>query len=53
VRAAATRLVGNRADSNSDYGIDAVAGVTDGGGNIASGNGSSQQCRNVVCAPSP
>jgi parallel beta-helix repeat protein len=53
VRSAATRLVGNRADTNIDFGIDAVAGVTDGGGNTASGNGNSQQCRNVVCAPSP
>jgi parallel beta-helix repeat protein len=53
VRSPATRLVGNRADANSDFGIDAVAGVTDGGGNTASGNRNSQQCRNVVCAPSP
>jgi parallel beta-helix repeat protein len=53
VRAPATRLVDNRADNNIDFGIDAVAGVTDGGGNTASGNGGSQQCRNVVCGPSP
>jgi hypothetical protein len=53
VRAAATRLVGNRADSNGGFGINAVAGVTDGGGNTASGNDEATQCRNVVCAPSP
>jgi parallel beta-helix repeat protein len=53
VRAPATRLVDNRADNNIDFGIDAVAGVTDGGGNTASGNGNAQQCRNVVCGPSP
>jgi hypothetical protein len=45
--------VGNRADNNIDFGIDAIAGVTDGGGNTASGNGGAQQCRNVVCGPSP
>jgi hypothetical protein len=53
VRAPATRLVGNRADSNLGFGINAVAGVTDGGGNTASGNDEAAQCRNVVCAPSP
>jgi hypothetical protein len=43
----------NRADDNGDFGIDAVAGVTDGGGNTASGNGNALQCRNVFCAASP
>jgi hypothetical protein len=29
--------------------IDAAAGVTDLGGNVASGNGNPLQCRNVFC----
>lgn len=49
VRAPATRLVGNDAHDNVDLGIDAVPGVTDGGGNTATGNGNAQQCRNVSC----
>jgi hypothetical protein len=44
-----TTLRNNRADDNGDFGIDAVAGVTDGGGNTASGNGNPLQCRNVFC----
>jgi hypothetical protein len=34
---------------NGDLGIEAVAGVSDGGGNRAFGNGNSLQCLNVVC----
>jgi parallel beta-helix repeat protein len=39
----------NTANNNVDYGIEAVVGVTDGGGNTASGNGNAAQCLNVVC----
>lgn len=35
--------------ANGDFGIDAVAGVTDGGGNFAVGNGNPLQCNNVLC----
>jgi hypothetical protein len=48
VAASSTRLTGNRADDNGDFGIDAVTGVADGGGNTASGNGAGQ-CSNVFC----
>jgi parallel beta-helix repeat protein len=53
VRAPRATLIGNRATGNGDFRIDAVVGVTDGGGNTASGNGNPQQCRNVACAPAP
>lgn len=36
---------------NRLLGINAVAGVTDLGGNRAHGNGDPLQCRNVFCAP--
>ena len=39
----------NRADHNADLGIEAVPGVTDGGGNRARGNGNPLQCLVVVC----
>lgn len=42
-------LSGNRADNNGDLGIEAVAGVIDGGGNRAFGNGNPLQCLHVVC----
>ena len=48
---AATRLDRNRADNNGDFGIEAVPGVTDLGGNLASGNGNPLQCQNVFCLP--
>jgi parallel beta-helix repeat protein len=44
-----TRLTRNRAVRNADLGIEAVFGVTDGGGNRASGNGNPLQCTNVFC----
>jgi hypothetical protein len=44
-----TRIVGNTANDNDDLGIEAVAGVTDGGGNSASGNGNPAQCLNISC----
>ena len=49
VRNSTTKLRDNRADDNEDFGIDAVAGVIDLGGNTASGNGNPLQCRNVFC----
>lgn len=42
-------IADNTANENGDLGIEAVAGVTDGGGNRASGNGDPRQCVNVVC----
>jgi parallel beta-helix repeat protein len=39
----------NTANFNSDLGIEAVPGVTDGGGNKARGNGNPAQCVNVRC----
>lgn len=44
------RLRGNGARDNGDFGIDAAPGVTDLGGNFASGNGNPLQCRNVFCS---
>jgi Periplasmic copper-binding protein (NosD) len=49
IRSLVTKLTGNRAVRNGDLGIEAVAGVTDGGGNRASGNGNARQCVNVTC----
>ena len=46
---AATTLRGNVALRNDDLGIEAVAGVTDGGGNHAAANGNPAQCTNVAC----
>jgi parallel beta-helix repeat protein len=44
-----TTLARNRAVANGDLGIEAVAGVGDGGGNRASGNGNRLQCLNIAC----
>lgn len=44
-----TILIRNRAFGNGDLGIEAVAGVIDGGGNRAWNNGNPLQCFNVVC----
>jgi parallel beta-helix repeat protein len=44
-----TKLTLNEARRNGDLGIEAVRGVTDGGGNRASGNGDPRQCVNVTC----
>jgi parallel beta-helix repeat protein len=46
---AATTLTRNLAFRNGDLGLEAVAGVTDGGGNHAAANGNPAQCTNVVC----
>ena len=48
-RAPAATLTRNRSSDNRDLGIEAAAGVGDGGGNRASGNGNSLQCTNVRC----
>ncbi|MEU6724807.1 right-handed parallel beta-helix repeat-containing protein [Nonomuraea wenchangensis] len=48
---AATVIRNNRARNNGDYGIEATPGVTDGGGNRASGNGNPAQCLNITCTP--
>jgi parallel beta-helix repeat protein len=42
-------LTRNRALGNGDLGIEAVRGVTDGGGNVARHNGDRRQCTNVAC----
>ena len=42
-------ITGNRATRNGGLGIKAVRGVTDGGGNRASGNGDPRQCVVVAC----
>jgi nitrous oxidase accessory protein NosD len=49
VRRASATLTRNRASHNHDLGITAADGVSDGGGNRASGNGDSRQCLNVRC----
>jgi hypothetical protein len=42
-------LTRNTANDNGDFGVEAAPGVTDGGGNKASGNGNPLQCLNVSC----
>lgn len=49
VESNSTKLVRNRAVGNDALGIEAVFGVIDGGGNLASGNGDPRQCVNVRC----
>lgn len=49
VEAPTTTIRKNTANDNRRFGIKAVPGVTDGGGNRARGNGNSIQCLNVVC----
>ena len=48
---ATTTFDRNKANYNGDLGIEAVPGVTDLGGNTASGNGNPLQCQNVFCLP--
>lgn len=50
VRGPGARLRDNTSSNNFDFGIDALAGTIDLGGNIANLNGHSPQCRNVFCA---
>ena len=42
-------LIANTAVRNHDYGIETVAGVTDGGRNHAFANGNPLQCLNIAC----
>jgi hypothetical protein len=49
VRSDKVALVANRASSNFDLGIEAIAGVLDGGGNRAFGNGNPLQCVSIAC----
>jgi parallel beta-helix repeat protein len=49
VEAKETTLIRNTANRNHDLGIEAVIGVTDGGGNRAFGNGNPLQCTNIAC----
>jgi parallel beta-helix repeat protein len=49
VGSSSTTITNNRAVRNDRFGIEAVEGVTDGGGNRASGNGRARQCVNVRC----
>jgi parallel beta-helix repeat protein len=49
VETPSTTLTANRAINNADLGIEAIPGVTDGGGNIAEANGNPLQCTNVFC----
>jgi hypothetical protein len=49
VRRAGTLVRANAANRNADLGISAVAGVIDGGGNHAAGNGNPAQCEGVSC----
>lgn len=50
VLAASTTLGRNTANHNGAFGIEAVFGVTDDGGNHASGNGNPAQCVGVFCS---
>jgi parallel beta-helix repeat protein len=45
-----TTITENRAVRNGAFGIRAVEGVIDGGGNRANGNGDPRQCVNVACS---
>src|SRR3954453_9135770 len=49
VASASATVTGNEADRNADLGIEAVRGVTDGGGNIARQNGDPRQCTHIAC----
>jgi len=49
VESSSTKLARNRAVGNDALGIEAVLGVIDAGGNLASGNGNHLQCLNVTC----
>jgi parallel beta-helix repeat protein len=49
VNNSSAKLTRNQAAGNRDLGIEAVAGVIDGGGNRAHGNGDPRQCTNVAC----
>jgi hypothetical protein len=48
---AGTQIQNNAANNNANLGIQAAGGTIDGGGNTATGNGSTPQCENVACGP--
>jgi len=51
VRSAATTVARNSSNFNGQWGIFAVSGVVDGGGNTATGNGVAAQCTsNISCS---
>ena len=50
VDSASASLTSNSAFFNHDLGIEAVPGVTDGGGNRAHGNGNPAQCSGIACS---
>jgi CSLREA domain-containing protein len=49
VNAAAHTITGNVVESNDGWGIYAVQGNIDGGGNLAAGNAEPAQCYTIVC----
>jgi len=49
VNSSSTTIARNIANRNGNLGIEAVPGVSDGGGNHAAGNGNPLQCTNVKC----
>jgi parallel beta-helix repeat protein len=49
VQSSFTTITRNAADRNGALGIEAIAGVIDGGHNVARGNGNPAQCVGVVC----
>ena len=49
IDAPATTVTGNTSNHNADLGIQAMPGVTDGGGNRARANGNPLQCTFVLC----
>jgi parallel beta-helix repeat protein len=49
VRSRSTKLTRNRAVGNADFGIEAVRGVIDGGGNTAYRNRNPRRCTHVSC----
>ena len=49
VNSATTTITRNVANHNGNLGINAITGITDGGGNDAAGNGNPLQCTNVNC----
>jgi Right handed beta helix region len=49
IKSRSAKLTGNSAVRNSDLGIQAVAGVSDGGGNVARHNGDRRRCTHVAC----
>jgi len=51
VDSASTTITRNTAVNNKDLGIDAVPGITDGGGNRAVDNGNPLECVNLGCRP--